>query len=133
LARAVIDELALGTRASSRAVMAGERWGRATVEAGPRQGRAGSPGKRLVELLDASGFAPRIGDPAALKPTIGLHRCPFGSLAVDQPEVVCGVHLGLMRGALEALDEAADGVTLEPFVEPSLCVVHLTPRLLQKA
>jgi predicted ArsR family transcriptional regulator len=56
---------------------------------------------------------------------IRLRHCPFGTLARDHGEVVCGVHLGLMRGVLRELDAPFDALRLEPFVGPSLCLAHL--------
>ena len=41
--------------------------------------------------------------------------------------MICGVHLGLMRGALEALGAPLEATRLEPFVAPHLCLAHLTP------
>ena len=80
----------------------------------------------VVELLDAAGFAPEA--PVADGRPIRLHHCPFGTLARDHGEVVCGVHLGLMRGALRELGAPFDALRLEPFVEPSLCLAHLGGR-----
>ena len=81
---------------------------------------------RILEILDRAGFAPeaptRPGDP------IRLHRCPFGRLAVDREPVVCGVHLGLMRAALESLGAPLEATALEPFVEPSLCLARVGAR-----
>jgi hypothetical protein len=42
--------------------------------------------------------------------------------------VVCGIHLGLIRGALEQLGAPEDAVRLVPFVTPTLCVVEIGPR-----
>jgi hypothetical protein len=49
-------------------------------------------------------------------------------LARDDGEVVCGVHLGLMRGILRELGAPFDAISLEPFVEPALCLAHLGGR-----
>jgi predicted ArsR family transcriptional regulator len=56
---------------------------------------------------------------------IRLHACPFHAVATQHPEVVCSVHLGLIRGALAELGGAATAVSLEPFVEPHLCVARI--------
>ena len=81
---------------------------------------------RLVGLLDDVGFAPE--QPTGPDDPIRLRHCPFGPLAQEHPTVVCGVHLGLMRGALRELGAPLDVVRLEPFVAPNLCVAHLEPR-----
>lgn len=78
---------------------------------------------RLVDLLDDSGFAPERSSGAG--DAIRLRRCPFGSLAHSRRDVVCGVHLGLMQGALEELGEPFGDVRLEPFVRPDLCLAHV--------
>ncbi|HET7026757.1 MAG TPA: helix-turn-helix domain-containing protein [Candidatus Limnocylindrales bacterium] len=122
LARVLAGELARRPDAVERAVEAGERWGRES--AGGHITDEG-PTDSLVALLDANGFAP---EPASDDGTIRLRRCPFGPLAREHGEVVCGVHLGLMRGALRELEAPLDAVGLEPFVAPDLCLAHLAPR-----
>jgi len=42
--------------------------------------------------------------------------------------VICSLHLGLMRGALERMRAPVTADRLDPFVEPSLCVARLTER-----
>ena len=126
LARVLADQLAERPDAVWAATEAGERWGRATVADQPAVSDDAEAVARIVELLDAHGFAPevptRIGDP------IRLRRCPFGTLAVGRERVVCGVHLGLMRGALAELGADIDATRLDPFVRPDLCVAHLARR-----
>lgn len=65
---------------------------------------------------------------------IRMHACPVRDLARSRPEVVCGMHLGLLQGLLDrsAADEGlpksarrALRAHLEPFVEPELCVATL--------
>ena len=62
---------------------------------------------------------------------IHLHACPFRSVATRFPEVVCSVHLGLLRGLLD--DLGVEGVTadLQPWVQPNLCVAHIGPNIQQ--
>lgn len=80
---------------------------------------------RLVELFTQFGFAPELEtqDPAA--PQILLRHCPFLDIAKDNQQVVCSLHLGLMRGALDELGTEVEARDLIPFAEPSLCVSHL--------
>jgi predicted ArsR family transcriptional regulator len=106
---------------------AGRAWARTLPSAAP-QGlpiTAGEATGRLVEALDELGFAPvapeREGDP------IELHRCPFSQVAAEHPDVVCGVHLGLMQGLLDDLAAPLHATRLEPFVAPGVCLAHLTP------
>ena len=124
LATVLADELARRPDSNAAARRAGERWGRALA------GAAGDSGDdavdRLVDLLDDAGFSPEA--PAHAGDPIRLHACPFGRLARDRGDVVCGVHLGLMRGALEELGAPYEEVRLEPFVEPTLCLAHVGSR-----
>lgn len=58
--------------------------------------------ERVIDLLDEGGFAPeRERDQDQYR--ISLYRCPFLELAAQSPEVVCAVHLGLVRGVLDRL------------------------------
>lgn len=128
LARALADELDRLPDPGQRAVSAGERWGRATVKpataalALPGRPSPTGPVESLVAVLEAGGFAP---EPAAEGEPIRLRRCPFGTLARERRSVVCGIHLGLMRGILAELGAPTDAVRLEPFVEPDLCLAHV--------
>jgi predicted ArsR family transcriptional regulator len=110
--------------ASASAILAGRQWGQFLTERpAPFQrldARAAS--ERLVGMFAALGFEPELADEGR---RILLHHCPFREVAEEQPEVVCSVHLGLMRGALATLGAALEATRLEPFVTPQLCVAHL--------
>jgi predicted ArsR family transcriptional regulator len=111
---------------ASTAELAGEIWGAALV--GRRRGRT-EPRRavrRLVALLDGAGFAPE--PTTRLDAPIRLRRCPFAPLARERGDVVCGVHLGMLRGALRAMAAPLEAAALEPFAGPDLCLVRLTPR-----
>lgn len=125
LARVLTDQLALQPDPVAAATDVGERWGRTMAADVPPTPTATDAVDRLVMLLDHAGFAPE--RPAGAGDPIRLRHCPFGPLAREHQDVVCGVHLGLMRGALRELGEMVDGVRLEPFVTPDLCVAHLDP------
>jgi len=127
LAGVLAAELAGRDDAIEAAIRAGERWGGRAAEATTPVGGADEAVDRLVGMLDGLGFAPE-RDPGATEAPIRLRRCPFGSLARERGDVVCNVHLGLMRGALRELGSPLDAVSLEPFVEPDLCVAHLGSR-----
>ena len=76
-------------------------------------------------MLDGLGFDPeRRGTNGEQQ--IGLRHCPFLELAENRAGVVCSVHLGLMRGALETWGAPVAVERLDAFVEPDLCVAHLT-------
>ena len=123
LAGVLAEQLALLPDGVGVARTAGERWGRAMAYEAMGTAPASNAIGRLVELLDAAGFAPEA--PVAEGGPIRLRHCPFGTLARDHGEVVCGIHLGLMRGVLRELDAPFDALRLEPFVGPSLCLAHL--------
>jgi predicted ArsR family transcriptional regulator len=108
-----------------RAEEAGRAWGRYLV-------RRPSPLERvtddeavdeLARLLDEEGFAAE-----AQGREIHMRQCPFHELAETNPGVVCGVHRGLMAGALEELGSDLEVEGLDVFVRPDLCVARLRER-----
>lgn len=106
---------------------AGRAWGRHLVD---RPAPLTTPDvddalDRLVGLLDEVGFAPEVDASDPDSPRVLLRRCPFLDVARDHQDVVCSIHLGLMRGALDELGVDLEVVDLLPFVEPSLCVADL--------
>lgn len=109
----------------SDAVRAGEDWGRelATSKGLPAEAADDVVRRsRATELFRDMGFEPE-PDPAHVE--VRLTRCPLLDAAVKHPDVVCGVHLGIARGALEtfALDPAK--ADLQPFAEPRACLLWL--------
>jgi predicted ArsR family transcriptional regulator len=110
------------------AVRAGEAWGRYLAERpAPGQRVDAAEGlRRLTTVLDEVGFEP---EPVAdsQRPVIPLRHCPFREVAETHREVVCSLHLGLMRGVLAEVRAPLKADRLEPFVEPSLCLAHLAP------
>lgn len=76
----------------------------------------------VVDLLTEWGYVPDLSlDGTEGDVTLTLHDCPFRDLARVHPDVVCGVHRGLLRGALESAGEDQAHVSLTPFVTPSTC------------
>ncbi|HZO69317.1 MAG TPA: helix-turn-helix domain-containing protein [Kribbellaceae bacterium] len=127
LAEVLADTIATGQDPSSRAVEAGRAWGRHQVSSSGDGGASGTGDSvdRLITLLDGLGFAPerREDDDQA---QIGLRHCPFLELAANRSEIVCPVHLGLMQGAMDAWHSTITVDRLDAFVEPDLCLAHLT-------
>ena len=80
---------------------------------------------RIVTMFDDLGFEPKI-DPDATG-HVRLTRCPLLQAAHRHPEVVCGVHLGLVRGAVEEYDADPTGTRLLPFSEPGACRLIFPP------
>lgn len=84
--------------------------------------------RTVVTLLEGLGFAPS-ADPRVS--VVKLHRCPLLEAAHRLPQVVCSVHLGLVRGALDELGadpERTEGTALQPFSEPGACRLEMIPR-----
>lgn len=127
LSRILADRLAGSRRqVSGGMVEAGRAWGRAAVDEAATA--SDDPVEDLVELLDELGFEPELRpsrSPGSSE--VLLHACPFRAVAQEHPEIVCSVHLGLIRGALERLGADVEASVLEPFVRPDLCVAHLSP------
>jgi predicted ArsR family transcriptional regulator len=125
LAEILATSLAGDRDAGARAMAAGRAW--ALQLTPPPSSTAGELGaeesiEHLVGLLDELGFAPdRRGDQQ-----VELRHCPFLELAESQKAVVCPIHLGLMRGALEIWEAPVTVDRLDAFVEPDLCLVGLT-------
>jgi predicted ArsR family transcriptional regulator len=124
LAGILVEDLASRPQSSRRAVGIGRRWGR-LLAGESASGSARSPRAsrdRMRRMLQLLGFAPDApGDPHQ----IALRSCPFLELAETSTQVVCPIHLGLMRGALEAWQSPVTVDRLDAFVEPDLCLVHL--------
>lgn len=113
-------------RPEEAALKTGALWGRYLSQGPPPLQRVDAPEgiSRLVAVLAEAGFAPdSVADLHA--PVIQLRHCPFREVAALNPEVVCSLHLGLMRGVLSEVRAPLTAVRLEPFVEPSLCLAHL--------
>jgi predicted ArsR family transcriptional regulator len=108
------------------ALAAGERWGRRLVAG---RGVAAEPRAavdQLVEVLEHEGFSARLTDDAG---TVELHSCPHSGLARTQSEIVCTVHLGLVRALLPANDSRS--VRVVPVLDGSgPCLVRLPTALI---
>jgi predicted ArsR family transcriptional regulator len=139
LAEILVNGIDGGTPAPGElATEAGRQWGhQVTQHADPGTGvDAARALDRIVALLDDLGFAPTIREttrsasaadvPGAVT-VIELHRCPFYDVAREHGAVVCGVHLGLLQGAVEQMQSPPATIRLEPFVRPDLCLVHIAP------
>lgn len=113
---------------------AGERWAHEHLKF-PSATPSTTPGAwlakvaMLVDVLQDWGYAPDLSTTdAGRRCRIALGDCPFLDLARANPAVVCGIHEGLLRGALRELGESDAVVSLQPFVGPRLCYAHLNVR-----
>lgn len=118
--------------AARMATDVGREWGRYLTErpAPSQQPDAGEAMRQLLGVLREVGFAPEAeaesnGDGDDRR--ILLRHCPFREVAENHRDIVCGLHLGLMQGVLAELKAPLTTDRLDPFVEPSLCLAHLTP------
>jgi len=109
--------------AGSRAEAAGEAWGAELLAELPLAPVAALP--RLVGCLARLGFQPELlPEPI---PSIVLRPCPYAELAGEHPEIVCRMHLGMMRGLLD--DTGPWTVeALEPYATADSCIVRLVER-----
>lgn len=126
LADILTAQLASDPDPLDRAEEAGRSWGRTLTRdmdaAAPTAEQAVSD---LVRVLDEVGFDPE-PDIDSGRTRIRLRHCPFLDLAETRASVVCPIHLGLMQGVLEGRTAPLAVERLEAFVEPDLCLAHLT-------
>lgn len=130
LAEILTSYIAAEVQQPARAALrAGQAWGRFLADR-PRPFRrvdAGAATEQLVDALAGIGFVSET-DTTGRRRRVLLRHCPFRETAEEHREVVCSVHLGLMRGLLAAIDAPIEAERLDPFVEPSLCIAHLASR-----
>lgn len=112
---------------AASAEQAGHAWGRyLTPPPQPFQKPQQSEAlESLVHALDNIGFDSHIvNEPDSLR--LEISHCPFLEVAEGHHDVVCSIHLGLIRGILDQTNAPLSADTLEPLVEPSRCIAHLT-------
>lgn len=111
------------------AEQAGREWGEYLTEQPPPFQRltAEDAIAKLTSTLGELGFAPEVaasGEAGGYQ--VNLRQCPFREVAQQHRQVICALHLGLMRGALGRMRAPLTAERLDPFVEPGLCVARLT-------
>jgi predicted ArsR family transcriptional regulator len=117
LARALVSVVAGRPEAVSHAEAAGRAWGRRVA----RQAEPAADGVDAVTaVLGEHGF-----EPEADGLDVRMRRCPFADVAHESPEVVCGLHRGLVEGVLDAVDSALRVDELRILPSPGLCVLRL--------
>jgi predicted ArsR family transcriptional regulator len=125
LAEILTFALAGGPNASANALEAGRAWGGRLSHLPRRKPGVRASVNRLISLLDELGFAPQRQDSDG-EVQVGLRHCPFLELADEARAVICPIHLGLMQGAMATWRAPVAVDRLDPFVEPGLCLAHLT-------
>ena len=110
---------------------AGREWGAYLTEQPPpyQHLTVGEAVAKLTAVMEEMGFAPHAeaGDGDGTY-RLCLRQCPFREVAQHHRDVICSLHLGLMRGALARMRAPVTASQLDPFVEPSLCIARLTAR-----
>jgi predicted ArsR family transcriptional regulator len=110
---------------------AGREWGAYLTEQPPPYQKLSAEEAigKLTAIMEELGFAPHAeaGDYDE-QYRMCLRQCPFREVAQHHKDVICSLHLGLMRGALARMRAPVSADRLDPFVEPSLCVAQLTSR-----
>ncbi|ODU20879.1 MAG: transcriptional regulator [Pseudonocardia sp. SCN 72-51] len=127
LAETLVESVATGPDPAAHARRAGLSWGQRFVDRPASSGNWAEGVRSLVAVLDDVGFDPEWPAAGHREDQIALRHCPFLELALTRAEVVCPLHLGLMQGAMRALDLPIIVERLEPFASPNLCVGHLSP------
>lgn len=125
LAAALLDHLARHGRGDVRAeaARAGHDWGRHLAAATPP---GGQPVDTLLAVLRGLGFDPARHPTADTGIEIRLFACPFLELVGRNPDAICGLHHGVVRGALAQAGAPLSDAVLEPFGAPTACVVRMS-------
>ena len=118
-----------GAEASDQLEEIGEAWGHYLVDSPPPYAQLSDEQavEGLLALLADIGFQPELEQQTRGR-QIHMRPCPFLELARSHQEVICPIHLGMMRGALNELGAKTRATKLEPFVRPDLCVARLARR-----
>lgn len=123
LAAALAHQLEHGSGDPRKDSMAaGETWGEDLTD-GPVPGEGVR--SQVVKMLDELGFNP---DATGEDGRIRLRSCPLLDVAQRHPEVVCGVHQGMIRGVVRNLGGDPDSADLLAFFEPDSCHLTLGPQ-----
>jgi predicted ArsR family transcriptional regulator len=117
LSRTLVSIVARSRHAREECEEAGRAWGRRV--AGRSRSEEGDM-RRLVHVLEEHGL-----EPQAQGLDVTMTRCPFADLARESPEVVCGIHRGLVEGVLEEAGSALAVERLDVFPRPGVCVLGL--------
>ena len=115
------------------ATRAGEAWSRHHLDHVAPEGSQGEvPVRELLDVLARWGYPRETvtveGDPAG-RCQATLTHCPMKAAAVRHPDVVCAIHLGLVRGSLEGLGVQDPAVRVTPMVAPDVCTVEMSGAL----
>lgn len=111
------------------AIQAGRARGLIDTEAAPGPWGATEAISALTAALTERGFATESAAEDSNARTLMLHRhCPFLEVAQVHQNIICSVHLGLMRGTLERMNAPVIVESLTPFASPAGCETRLFSR-----
>jgi predicted ArsR family transcriptional regulator len=116
---------------AAAAEAAGREWGAYLAEQPPPYQRlsAAEAIAKLTGIMTELGFEPHSvtgADDGQYR--LQLRQCPFLEVAKQHRDVICALHLGLMRGAIALMRAPVTADGLDPFVAPGLCVARLAAR-----
>lgn len=107
---------------------AGEAWGREIADEISTGSVAEALGGATMQMAALEVHLTELGMEPELHMnplSVHLNRCPYLDIATRRPDVVCAVHLGIVRGVLAHHDGPLVAERLEPLVGPHHCVLHL--------
>lgn len=106
---------------------AGREWGAyLTEQPAPYQRHSAADAiEKFSVVMEGLGFAPAAEAQADGLYRLRLRQCPYREVALRHRDVICSLHLGLMRGTLARMRAPVTAERLEPFAEPGLCVAWL--------
>ncbi|BFU45057.1 helix-turn-helix domain-containing protein [Krasilnikovia sp. MM14-A1004] len=125
LATALLDHLpaTAGGDVRDAAARVGRDWGRRLAAAAAPHD---DPVDTVSAVLAGLGFEPeRQPAPPGGAVEVHLRTCPFLELVGQNPDAMCGLHLGVVRGVLGHHGIGGDDAVLEPFGAPDACVIRL--------
>ncbi|CAM2937124.1 helix-turn-helix transcriptional regulator [Skermania piniformis] len=134
LAHVLADQLGHDPRYShDAAVDAGRAWGARLAAGEPPPRTVVEAREAVLAIMSELGFGPerevpeRESDEISDQACVRLTACPLRDLARTHSEVVCGVHLGMLRGLIEQHAAGRTGLTvdLQPFWEPDACAIRI--------
>jgi predicted ArsR family transcriptional regulator len=94
----------------------------------------GAAEQRMHDVLVALGFQPEREPVAGDRLTYRLRNCPYREAVRERQQLVCGLHRGLTRGMLDALDPKTKLVGFVP-QDPDAagCLIELRGRMAAQA
>lgn len=64
----------------------------------PDQANGEDPLSLVVDVMERQGFEPEVRNARGRRVDVVLHRCPFESAVLADPDTICDLHLGIAEG-----------------------------------